>query len=195
MSLSYIAGALKKAIERLTGYVGVVQSDHAYIHDGIGFHVTNVVTINDGATLKFQFKTPDALDSTTGKQKYIHWRPSSIGTSAAGVRYTLYEASTSISGGSDVTVLNMSRVSTKTSNMQTFKTGVTATEGTALQFGVFGTAGNPAKAAGGGGGSENEQVLKSNTEYTVNLVNLGGANSSVSYDFFWYEEEKGADNK
>lgn len=191
--LAKIAALLRKAIERLTGYVGVVQSDHAYIHDGIGFHVTNTVTINDGATLKFQFVTPNPEDPATGKQKYIHWRPSSIGTSAAGVRYTLYEESTSISGGSAVTKLNMNRNSLKTSKIATFNTGVTATEGTAIQFGVFGTAGNPAKAAGGGGGSENEQVLKGNTAYTINLVNLGGANSAVSYDFFWYEEEKGLD--
>lgn len=191
MSISFLSGAVKKAIEHLTGFFSVIQSDHAYIHDGIAFHVNATVTINDGATLKLYFKTPD-IEATDNKgQNYIHWRPAQVGTSAAGVTYTLYEGSHTISGGSALSVLNMNRISDKTSKMQEFKTGVTATEGTQIQSGVFGTAGNPAKASGGSGGADNEQILKPNTAYTVNLVNLGGANSSVAYDLFWYEEGKG----
>lgn len=186
---------IKKFIERLTGAAKVTSTGHAYIHDGLGFHIVNSVTINDGATLKFNFKTPDADTLGNSEQKYIHWRPASIGTSAAGISYSLYKQSTSISGGTDHAILNMNHNSSKTSNMQEFKTGVTATEGTLVQTGVFGTAGNPAKAAGGGGGEENEQVLLPNAYYTINLVNLGGSNSTVTYDFFWYEEADGLDEE
>lgn len=174
-------------VEKFTGFLSTISSDHNYIHAGKGFSLINTATINDGVTLKFSFTTPNVRADST--KKYIHWRPAGISTSAAGLGYRLYEASTNISGGSVVTPVNRNRDSSKKSQMTIYQ-GATATEGTLIQSMNFGTSGNPVAASGGSGGADHELVLAPNTAYTISLVNLGGANSSVTWDFFWYEEDK-----
>ena len=176
---------LREFQDKLTGAPAVVSKDHSYIHAGKAFSIIGTATINDGVTLKFSFTTPNT--ATPGK-KYLHWRPAGITTSAAGVGYRLYRASTGISGGSAVTPQNRNHVSTNVSQVSVMQ-GVTVTEGTLVQAMNYGTSGNPVAASGGGGGSDHELVLAPNTAYTISLINLGGANSVVTWDFFWYEED------
>ena len=57
---------LKKFQESLTGYIGTIGSDHAYIHNGIAFTAVIDVGSISGA-YDIAFKTPT--------NKYVHWRP------------------------------------------------------------------------------------------------------------------------
>lgn len=180
-----LAQNFEGTFEHLTGFVAQIGSDHAYIHDGIAF----TAIINTGsisAAYDIAFTTP-----TVASGKYIHWRPIGIQTSADYVAYTLYEGD-SFSAGTAVTPINRNRLSSGTSNMQTFVKGATATPtGTMIQAGGIGVSGNAASQAGGGAAAAQELVLKQNTNYVLTLVPDGA--TTVILELFWYEETAGLD--
>lgn len=190
--MGIIKDILFKAISKLTKAFRILTTDHDYIHRGKGFDVIGITgSIAAGASYKFSFTTPNASDpNVVSDQRYVHWRPAFIGGTDAGVSYFLYKDSTSISGGTEETIQNMNENSPRKSQMQSFKKGATATEGTAIQGYMNGTGGSGVSSSGGGGGAEFEKVLKPNTTYTVKLTNESGSTAStIIYAFFWYEEE------
>ena len=197
MSLAKINQRIKKFIENLTEYVGVIDSDHAYIHNGIGFVLTGSTTIANAGTYKIKFTTPDITDNDVikSKQRYVHWRPSAITGLSGGITWVLYEESTTISGGSSGTILNLNRNSIKTSNMTAIIGVTVGSDGTQIQIGGSGTAGNVARGAGGTSGAAQERVLKPNTDYTLTITNLYAGNNVTSYELFWYEENEGHDTE
>ena len=168
--------------ERLTNAAQTIDTDHAYIHEGYAFQVGEVASIN--GTRKYRFKTPSSTESNF---RYIHMRPNSIDIEKGTLLIRFQEGSTSVSTGTAVTPVNRNRNSATTSSV-TFVPGVTAT-----------TAGTDIYSqklhAGGGDGNGGqsveplEWVLKPNTEYIINLTTT--AATSVSANFFWYEEEMG----
>ena len=120
MSIPRITELTENTIESLTGYTGIIDSDHAYIHNGIAF----TAIINSGsisAAYDIAFTTP-----TVASGKYIHWRPIGIQTSADYVKFELREGDT-FSSGSAITPVNRNRLSSNTSAMQTFVKNATAT--------------------------------------------------------------------
>lgn len=173
--------------EELTKYVGVIGSDHAYIHDGIAF----TAIINTGsisAAYDIAFTTP-----TLASGKFIHWRPIGIDSSAGYVDFVLREGD-SYSAGTTVTPINRNRLSGNVTKMQTFVTNATATPtGTIIQRGGIGTSGNPASRAGGGSAAAQEIVLKQNTDYVLTLTPDSATVCNLS--LFWYEEDKGLDEE
>lgn len=185
MSQGFIAKALRGFKERLTGYVGTIGSDHAYIHDGIAF--TSIISAAAvAAAYDIAFTTP-----TVESGKFIHWRPIGITTSADYVDVKLREGD-SFSGGSTITPINRNRLSTNTSKMQAFVANATATpSGTVVQSTGIGTAGNAAARGGGGAGAEQELVLKQNTNYVLTLT--PDSATDIIASLFWYEETAGLD--
>lgn len=177
---------LEQGQEHLTGFQASIGSDHAYIHDGIGF--TAIIDLGSiSAATDIAFTTP-----TVASGKYIHWRPVGIQSSANYVKYTLYEDD-SFTGGSAVVPINRNRLSSNTTSMQSFVSGATATPvGTEIQLGSIGSAGNPSARNGGGGGASEELVLKQNTNYVLTLEPAGA--TAVTMELFWYEESAGLDN-
>ncbi len=90
------SGFIKDFSEGLTKYCGVITSDHAYIHKGIGYtYDYTASSVAAGSGVKIGFSTPNL---TPGK--YLHWRPSSVSSTANIARYTLYE-NTSFTGGTE----------------------------------------------------------------------------------------------
>jgi hypothetical protein len=178
--------ALNKASENLTGYLGVISSDHAYVHKGLALTaVVNTGSIS--AAYKISFKTP-----TVASGKFIHWRPIGITTSADYCQVDFYEGD-AFTGGTTVVPINRNRLSAVTSSMQTFAKGTTVTlAGTLLASTGIGTSGNPASQAGGGAGADQELVLKQDEEYSF-LITPDGATTCV-LDLFWYEEDGGIVN-
>lgn len=175
--------------EGLTKYVAHITSDHAYIHQGIGFSVTGITgSITAGSTYKFSFKTPKSSDG-----KFVHWRPAVIYGIATAFTAQVYRGSSSISGGSDSTILNMNDNLNETCicKMQEFKAGVTVgAEGTQIQIIAGGAGGAGSVNEGGGGGADHERVLLPDTYYSVTLTNRSGSTASACvYEFFWYEED------
>lgn len=174
---------LNNAIEDFTGYLGVISSDHAYVHQGKAF----TAIINTGsisAAYDIAFTTPTAASG-----KYVHWRPIGISSSADYVDVKLYEGDT-FSGGTAVTPINRNRLSSATTTMQAFVKNATATpSGTIIQAGGIGTAGNAATRSGGGAAADQEIVLKRNTNYVMTLTPDSATICVLS--LFWYEEGLG----
>ena len=177
-----ITQAFSNFMERFTQFVGVIQSDHAYIHDGIGFSGL-IETGSISAAYYIAFTTPAA---STGK--YVHLRPATISSDANSVKYVLYEGDT-FTGGTAVTAINKNRNSS-TAAATTVKKGVTTTPaGDIIAGGIIGSGGRPQSTAGGATGSEHEIVLKPDTDYILSLNPAGATN--VFLDVFWYEEGTG----
>jgi hypothetical protein len=184
MSLPFIADILKGFKERLTGYIGTIGSDHAYIHKGIAF--TAVIDVGSiSAAYDIAFKTPKVESG-----KFVHWRPIGLQTSADYVKIELREGD-SFSSGTAVTPINRNRISDNVSVMQTFVKNATATPaGTLIGIGGIGTLGNAASRSGGGAGADEEIVLKQNTNYILTITPAGA--TSVTAELFWYEEDMGS---
>lgn len=174
---------LNNAVERFTGYIGAIGSDHAYVHLGKAF----TAIINTGsisAAYDIAFTTP-----TVASGKYLHWRPIGISSSANYVDATLREGD-AFSSGTTVTPINRNRNSTATTATQAFVKNATATPaGTIIQsFGV-GASGSPVARAGGGAAADQEIVLKQNTNYVLTLTPAGA--TTCVLELFWYEEGTG----
>jgi len=185
MSIQRQTEIMEQGQETLTGYSAVIDSDHAYIHDGIAYTaIIDLGTIS--AATKIGFTTP-----TVASGKYVHWRPIGLQTSADYVKFELYEGD-SFTGGTAASVINRNRLSSNTTGMQNFDSGVTVTPaGTVIQHGGVGTSGNPATRSGGGGSAAEEIVLKQNTDYVVQITPDGS--TDVVMELFWYEESAGLD--
>ena len=185
MANGRVIKSMFSAIDRFVkGYI-VVQSDHSYIHDGIGFTAISALGSISSATY-IGFETP-----TVASGKFIHWRPTGLTSSANYVQVTLYEGDT-YTGGTSVAPINRNRnLSTNhVSDMQEYKYGVTSSpSGTIIEnFGV-GSTGSPNARSGGAGSSNEELVLKPNTKYVMKLDPAGA--TTVTVKDFWYEEASG----
>ena len=168
--------------ESLTKYIGQIDSDHAYIHEGLAFTYITSQTISEA--YRVSFTTP-----SVASDKIIHWRPTGITSSANYVQVTLYE-NTVYASGADVVPFNRNRNSAKTTELQALALGTTRSGGDIIQVKGVGTSGNPQARSGGGTFASEELMLKPNTNYTLELVPAGV--TSVVLELFWYEELNGA---
>lgn len=170
--------------ERVTSAVKSIDTDHAYIYEGIMFSTYELQVISAGGTSKISFQTPGA---TSGQ--YIHWRPSLISTSGDKVSVTLYEGNSDPTGGSLMAVINRDRMSAR-SAYTTVKSGVTITSaGTAIDATYIG---GGTSAGGNRNGAEtgerNEIVMKQGSNYSVNTYNGSTAAGTIFVKLLWYEE-------
>jgi len=176
--------------EGLTKYCAVIQSDHSYIHQGIGYGVTvETSAISASGVYKFSF--------TTSSEHYIHWRPAKLESTADLLKFELYEGGTISGAGSNVSIFNHNRLSSNVSGMSVAR-GVTAsTTGLEIPVGFFvgstagSGAGSASKSGGSIDGSAEEWVLKRNQVYIATVTNRGGSDTIANATFFWYEEGGG----
>jgi hypothetical protein len=170
--------------EHFTGFHPVIQSDHAYIHDGIGYNYPCSFTLGNVEAKGCIIVAP--LDC------YIHWRPTTISTTASAVSVSLYEAPTYTGGAALTGLVNHNRNEPDTPKMVLKDGTLTITDnGKLLATASYGAAGQPANRAGGSGGSDNEYVFKPGLEYLLLITNLTSTTTTVFADLFWYEEEDG----
>lgn len=178
-----MSGLMNQTVESLTGYQGVIGSDHAYIHKGLAFTATMTAGSISSAH-NICFTTP-----TVASGKFVHWRPVGITTSANYVAIQLSEGET-YSAGTAVTPINRNRLSSATSSMTLVSNGATCTPaGTVLLYSGIGTSGVPTARSGGGSGAAEELVLKQATKYCLTITPAGA--TTVNLDLFWYEESSG----
>ena len=170
--------------DRVTAAVKAIDTDHAYIHEGIMFSTYELQTISAGGTSKIAFVTPDS-----GRGTYIHWRPSLVSTSGDKVTITLYEDTSTATGGAAMTLTNRDRLVTR-SAFATAKSGVTITsQGTAIDATyVGGGTGVGGNRSGAETGEKNEIVMKQGANYSVNTYNGSTAAGTVFIKLLWYEE-------
>ena len=174
---------LNKSIESFTGYMGVIDSDHAYVHQGLAFTaVVNTGVIS--ALYKISFKTP-----TVASGKFVHWRPCCITSSAEYCKIEIYEGDT-FSSGTTVVPINRNRNSSTATTVQTFAKGTTVTlSGTLIESTGIGSTGIPTARAGGASGAEQELLLKQNESYSIGITPAGA--TTCIFNLFWYEEDQG----
>lgn len=174
----------QEQIDKFTGYQVNLSSDHAYIHQGIGFTISNESTsVAAGSTYAIALQVPENL--------FVHIRPTSWSSTANLGELKLFEGST-IAGGSAITPVNHNRNS-KNASKVVCTAGVTATNtlATLLLNETAGTGGIFAAGAGGGGQND-EWVLKPGKTYVFQFENIGATTATVFYfNFFWYEESAG----
>lgn len=175
----------QEQIDRFTGYQVNLSSDHAYIHQGIGFALSNESTsVAAGATYAIALQVP--------LETFVHLRPTSWSSTANLGEMKFFEGST-FTGGSALTPVNHNRNSKNTSKV-TCTTGVSATNTSSILLlnETVGTGGAPSASSGGGGGQNDEWVLKPGKTYVFQFENIGSTTATVFYfNFFWYEESAG----
>ena len=147
-------------------------------HEGESFHSQDTQASLGTSTVKYQL--------TVGAYAVAIQAPHlKIGVSIynGSARYDLYEAGSSISGGSAMTVFNRHRNIAVPASVMTLKTGVTATGTTLLESEYVG-AGSKGSASGE---SRDEWILKPSTTYIVYLVGLTAGTEAIIH-FEWYED-------
>ena len=179
-----VSPLLNRSSEAYTGYIGVIGSDHAYIHQGLAF--TSIINTGSISSIyKISFKTPSVADSL-----WVHWRPTGVTSSADYVELEIYEGD-AFTGGTSVTPINRNRNSTTSSAMQAFYKGTTVTlAGTIVESAGVGSAGGFFSSSGGAASADQELVLKANTNYTIAITPAG--TTTCIFELFWYEEGRGA---
>lgn len=170
--------------ERVTDALKTIENDHAYVHAGKLFSYAVKFDLLTTASTKFTFVTP-----VTG---YVHYRPVAVNTSADKLTINFYEGSSGNSGGSAITPVNRSRISTIASTV-VFKSGVTVTtNGTKLTEAYLpGSTGVGQARSGTQISGSDEWVFKPNTVYTFEFINGSSSTNTVFVDFRWYEEANG----
>ncbi len=177
--------AITPNTDRFTEYQVGISGDHAYIHKGRGYVAAGSATVNTGAETTLLLTTPASSSA------YVHYRPSTVASVSSPVTVTLYEAPTA-TGGSAGTPTNRNRNSDRAATV-VYKYGASySSGGTVLDISSVGSGGNPVSRSGGASGQDLEFVLKPETTYAIRIVNpAGGANSTVVWSLFWYEEDSG----
>jgi hypothetical protein len=183
-----ITNKMDAMFEDLTGYVGVIESDHAYVHSGIAYSVSlDSGSLEAAGSKKFLLTTPAA------ETAYIHFRPIAASSTANFARITFCETPTEVTGGDAVTtVVNRNRNSSRTTGV-VMKSGITAaTDGTVLGQLTVGSGGVQGRSGGSGSYSGAEIVLKPATNYCITVANIGETTATTVYfELFWYEEAQG----
>lgn len=185
-AISTLNSIFQKAVDSFTDFITWISSDHRYIHEGKGFsYVGNSGSLAAGAKYALYIKTPIASAGA-----YLHIRPAKFSPTANTMTITIAEAST-VTGGTVVSPINRNRNSSKLSKA-IITAGVTVSVvGTVLEQDAGGGGSNPSNNTGGDGGANQEIVLKPDTGYSVEIVNVGATTASTAYfELFWYEEPK-----
>ncbi len=192
MSWSFL-DTFKATIERVTGAVTQIDTDHKYIHAGDAYEASDVVVGSTVAIKKYSF----VPTSTAGSEKYVHFRPTSINIEKGVMTFEIWEGSTKAStGATAITPYNRNRGCSKVSEFSLKRgDGSTAPSSTGSYkkihaskvWGGSGGAGNNAIKIGAGTGQPLEWVLKQNAKYVIAV----GTTEAYSANFFWYEELDG----
>jgi hypothetical protein len=165
--------------ERVTEAPKFIDTDHAYIHEGIAYQAS-VLREQVASTGQYVFRTP----STT----YIHYRPAFVSIAKGNVICELWETTTpSTSVGSTwgtVTPYNRKRTSAHTANTLVYSESTSAGGVKIDAWRLWGSTGAGGTGGGAQVGQPHEWVLKQNTQYRLAF----DTTEAFSANLFWYEE-------
>ena len=195
-----IVNVLRGLLERVTKMFPVINSDHAFIHEGDAHKARlDVGTLAHGASEEYGFKTP--------KELYVHFKNLKLTSVGATVAVELKRGTTTnpltvnsvSSATSELTgPHNVNDYSSKTSGCAIGKTPVykDGTENGELWDKIIapGSGTNQFQSVSQTMMSDNfEYVMKPDTYYVIEFENLSGedAASDVALELFWYEEVDG----
>lgn len=166
-------GCKPRGDSEIDGHSKSILYEHWEIHSGNAYFAG--VAGSHGNAVKYCIKTPKA------DNKLMHLFLD-IMTDGSGW-FDIYENPDSVSGGSDVTIFNTNRASSKTSGVQSFKSGVTASGGTQFpRIRLSGSKKNESIMYG----RVREIILKYDTEY-VFVWDATGSGIAGAITWSWYE--------
>lgn len=187
--------------ESFTGGVKSINTDHAYIHDGIAFKASlDIGALTAQASESYSFKTPEA--------KYIHFKNLRLSGKGASVRAKIVRGTTGNpltvdSAGESATELvgpsNLNDNSSKASGV-VIKKSPTYTNGESGEIWDFITISGESTAqfqstSESQGNVNEELVMQPDTYYVLTITNLSAQNGDGATDVvltgFWYEEARG----
>ena len=174
------------ASERITSAIRTIETEHAYIHEGIFFESYNKFTLAAGATRFVTLKAPAGV--------YLHYRPTNLVTSADKVTIEFYEGATvTANTGTAVTPSNHNRNSALTSVVTLLDAPTVTANGIKFaQVYIPGATGIGGTRTGANAGvSNSEWVLKPDTQYAIKVTNGSSGSNDIQINFQWYEESKG----
>ena len=170
------------SLDKLTGGIKMIDTDHSYIHQGVFFSLDDIVTIATGASVYFGYVTPS---DTSGR---VHYRPGGISTSVDKCTINFYENAV-FSTGTVMPSRNHLRESTRTGKMLIYKSPTVTTEGNLIQLSYIpGSTGTGGTRSGGFSSVANEWVLKPGTKYLAKITNGSASSMVVGLNLQWYEE-------
>jgi hypothetical protein len=171
-------------VERVTGGVMVIDSNHAQIHAGNAFSLGEVFTIAAGATVDVTVQVPAGA--------YVHYQATDLSTDGGNtVTAILYEGATvTAATGTAITPVNRRRLDTPDTSLLAIKQGATVTAtGSRIDQWYFPKAADKGVMVSISKSDTNEWVLKQDTTYLLRISNTGATTSAVvSMRPFWYEE-------
>ena len=168
--------AWRETFDRATYALNTVDYAHHEIHSGSSFVAHHIQDVTASGTINVTITTPN-----TTRWAHMLWI---IGTELeAELRF--YEGSTA-TGGTTITPMNRNRNSSGTSTCVVMGTPTVGTVGSLIFADHLG--GGAASARfGGETRGDHEWVLKQNTTYTVQMVNMTGSANYMSVALDWYE--------
>ena len=174
------------ASERLTSAIRTIETEHAYIHEGIFYESYNKFTLAAGATRVVTIKAAAGT--------YLHYRPTNLVTSADKVLIEFYEGATvTAATGTAVTPVNHNRNSAIASTTALIDAPTVTADGTKFaQVYIPGATGTGGTRTGASAGvSNSEWVLKPDTVYMIRIKNGSSGSNDIQINFQWYEERMG----
>lgn len=191
----------KNIIERFTGAVKSINSDHSYIHDGIGYKAhLDIGALSAAASESYSFKTP--------VDKFCHFKNLRLSGKGASVRAFIIRGTetnplTVNSAGSTASELigpvNLNDNFSNASGVVVKKTPTYTNNenGEVWDFiTISGESTNQFQSTTESQGNVNEElVMQPDTYYVLTITNLsaggGDAANDVVLTGFWYEEDMG----
>ena len=175
---------IKEPIERVTEALKQIETDHAYIHDGLFYEVFLQFTLATTATKYISLQTPEEL--------YIHYRNEKVVSSGDKVTIELFEDAVlnATPGGTPLTPFNHNRLTTHTSGTTVLDGPTVDAEGTKIAQAFIGGGTSQGQARSGDDTSQaNEWVLKRDTTYLIKITNDSTGDNTIQVNPIWYEEE------
>lgn len=162
-------------IDKVSGHVPVVQTDHAQLHEGRSFHFSELIgSVADDDSQDYLY-VPNAGS---------HLRFWTVSAENGPLSITLYENPTVTDNGSQLSPLNMNRFSDNTSNMDMYKSPTVTSTGTLLNTDTMFNS----RRDGAGSTSDFplEWILKTGNTYLVRITNTSNGTIDVSFNTEWY---------
>ena len=180
-------GGIETPQDQLTGAIVVLDSDHNYVHSGLGYSAaTFTETVADDGYVYLEIKTPNVSNRYVHLKKWIGWTEGGVAT------IEIVESPTLTTGATAIVPQNRKRTGTPATSAVLVKSNPTSISGGTVIDGptIFG-GGGVLSGSGGNADGNIELVLGVNKTYLVRVKNLAGAAKALGIWVFWYEEEKG----
>lgn len=162
-------------LDPISGHVSVIETDHTQLHGGRAFHFSDTIeSITDGSSQDYLYT------ATSG----VHLRFWMISANAGPVTIGLYENPTVSSNGTEQTVYNMNRFSSKPTTLTLYAGPTVSSVGTLLEQDTLFNS----KKDGAGATTDNplEWILSSQNTYLVRVTNSSSATIDIAFKTQWY---------